>query len=120
VELNLSPRCILAVLATAGAVLALVLAMTLGGASASAAVHRHAVHHARHHVAKNTSDPAGPANQDNVQSGDQTSPDNPASQTAGEGESSVESEHGQPGEPPNGHQDTGGNIDHQCDGNCVE
>ena len=75
-ELNLSSRRILAVFATAGAVLALVLAMTLGGASARAAVHRHAVHHARHHLAKKTSDPAGPTDQGNVQSGNQTSPDN--------------------------------------------
>jgi hypothetical protein len=118
VELKLSARRALALLVAAGAVLALVLAMTLG--SASAAVHRHNVHHARHHVAQRTTDPAGPADGDNVRSGDQTTPDNPSGETASEGESNIESEQGQPGEPANGHQDAGGNVDHQCDGNCVE
>ena len=119
-ELNLSSRRILAVFAAACAGLALVLAITLSGASARAAVHRHAVHPARHHLANKTTDPADPTDQGNVQSGNQTSPDNTPGQTTGEGESNVESEQGQPGEPANGHQDTGANVDHQCDGNCVE
>lgn len=119
-EQNLSSRRILAVFMAAGMVLALILAMTLGGATANAAGHRHATHNARHHHATKIGDPPGQTDPDNVQSGDQTSPDNPSGQTTGEGGSNVESEQGQPGEPANGHQDANGNVDHQCNGNCVE
>jgi hypothetical protein len=42
-------------------------------------------------------------------------------ESAGETESSVESEQGQPGEPVNGHEDPPGqNVNHECTGNCVE
>lgn len=118
---------------------ALVLALTAllafvllsgGPRTAQAAVRhatKHATHHvthhaghARHHSAATTADPTGPSDGDNVQSGDQTSPDNPPGETTGEGESNVESEQGQPGEPANGHQDTGPNVNNECTGNCVQ
>lgn len=56
---------------------------------------------------------------DNVQSGDQTGADT-LGETGGEGESNVESEQGQPGEPANGHQDTGANANNECTGTCVQ
>lgn len=96
--------------------------LSAGTRTAQAAV-RHATHHPAHHArhhARSASDPAGTTDPDNLQSGDQTSPDNAPGATAGEGESNVEPELGQQGEPANGHQDAAGNADHQCDGNCVE
>lgn len=98
--------------------------LSAGTKIAQAAPHHaihHAVHHARHHA---TNDPTTTADPDNVQSGDQTSPDTPG--TAGsetpssESESSVDTEQGQPGEPANGHQDTGANAVNECTGNCVQ
>ncbi len=42
-------------------------------------------------------------------------------ETAGEQESSVEAEQGQPGEPANGHADQPGqDVNHECTGDCVE
>jgi hypothetical protein len=67
-----------------------------------------------------------PSDPDNVQSGDQTTPDQPAASSESESNSESESssdnsEQGQPGEPAVGHQDPPGqNVDHQCDGNCQE
>ncbi len=44
-----------------------------------------------------------------------------SNETAGEQESSVESEQGQTGEPANGHADQpGANVNHECTGDCVE
>lgn len=84
----------------------------------------HATHHARHarHAARTTADPTGAPDGDNVQSGDQTTPDPTSAAAPGEtsGESSVETEQGQPGEPANGHQDPAGSAGSQCDGNCVQ
>jgi hypothetical protein len=86
------------------------------------ATHRAAHHarHTRHHAARTAADPAATSDADNVQSGDQTSPDNPPAATTGEGESNTESEQGQPGEPANGHQDTGSNANNECTGDCVQ
>jgi hypothetical protein len=119
----------------AAGILALSLLMVAGGGgptAAQAASHskRHAHHHAIRHHARHASgvasDPVTAADPDNVQSGDQTTPDAPgisatSSETSGESESAVESEQGQPGEPVNGHEDAPGeNIAHECTGNCVE
>jgi hypothetical protein len=80
------------------------------------------MHHARHHAS--TNDPTTTTDPDNVQSGDQTGPDTPGTTssetTSSESESSVDSEQGQPGEPANGHQDTGANAVNECTGNCVQ
>lgn len=136
----------IAVLALAfGAALAFAL-LSSGTGPAQAAVH-HAKHHARQH-----SEPTGGPDTDNVQSGDQTSPDpsgaasttgdHPGStdpgnvqsgdqttpdttgaapgESTGSGESSVETEQGQPGEPANGHQDSGTGAGNECAGNCVQ
>jgi hypothetical protein len=125
---------VLTVLA-AGIVAWLILLMAGGGGvtTAQAAAshgksrvqHHVARHHARH-ASRVGSDPVTTADPDNVQSGDQTTPDpsgtsGTASDTSGESESNVESEQGQPGEPANGHQDAPGqNVAHECTGNCVE
>jgi hypothetical protein len=98
--------------------------LSAGTRVAQAAPHHathHATHHARHHAS--TNDPTTTTDPDNVQSGDQTTPDAPgttSSETSSESESSVDSEQGQPGEPANGHQDTGANAVNECTGNCVQ
>jgi hypothetical protein len=113
----------IAVLALAfGAALAFAL-LSSGTGPAQAKVHhaKHQVHHARHHSA--TSDQPGSTDPDTVQSGDQTTPDTSGAapgESTGSGESSVETEQGQPGEPANGHQDTGSGAGSDCTGNCVQ
>ena len=114
---------VLVALAIAAATL-LLCALTAGSTGAAAQARpRHATHHATHHARHHArvADPAGgTADPDNVQSGDQSTPDTP-SETSGENESNVESEQGQAGEPANGHQDApGANVNHECTGNCVE
>ena len=85
-------------------------------------------------VASTSGEPTSP-DTDNLQVGDQTSPDsgaaamsrkaekasaNASEQTPSDSEQSADSEQGQPGEPNSGHQDPPGNVDHSCTGNCVE
>jgi len=68
------------------------------------------------------------ADPDQVEQGDQTTPDTPAEQAsenetpgAAESESTTESEQGQPGEPAVGHEDPPSqDVQHECTGNCVE
>jgi hypothetical protein len=59
---------------------------------------------------------------DNVQSGDQTTQDQPGEQSSeSETENAGDSESGQPGEPAQGHEDPAGqNVNHECTGNCQE
>jgi hypothetical protein len=89
-------------------------------------VTKHAVHHAARasHHTRAAAEPTGTTDADNIQAGDQTTPDTGSAKTAGEGESSTESstdaEQGQPGEPVGGHQDAGGNVNNDCTGNCVQ
>ena len=55
---------------------------------------------------------------DNLQVGDQTTPDKPGSpMDTGGGEQNA-NEEGQAGD--SGHQDPAGNVNHQCGGDCVE
>jgi hypothetical protein len=126
----------IAMLALAAAAALMLALMSNGAGPAQAAVHnagKHRVHHARHHSAAR--EQAGGTDPDNVQSGDQTTPDNNVQsgdqsapdtsgsapgENTGAGESSVESEQGQPGEPANGHQDGGSNTANECTGNCVQ
>jgi hypothetical protein len=109
-----------------GAVLAF--ALLSGGARPAQAAARHATKHATHHVAhharhhaRSVRDPAGTTDPDNVQSGDQTTPDTPSAATPGEtsGESSETS-----GEAPGDTQPTGGATDNnfqgECTGDCVQ
>jgi hypothetical protein len=118
-----------AVLALAAAI-ALTL-MALGGRGPTAA------HAAVKHAAKQSVTARDP---DTLQVGNQTSPDpagsaaktasanDPAgnSQAGGadtsstSGESSVDSEQGQPGEPAVGHADPAGSAGSDCTGNCVQ
>jgi hypothetical protein len=110
--------------AIAALVLAVAVALTFalmssGTPAAHAAVkHAAAKHATTNHVARAQADPAGPSDGDTVQSGDQSTPDPTSSETSGE--SAPESEAGQPGEPANGHQDTGTNAQNDCTGNCVQ
>lgn len=82
--------------------------------------------HAPRATAQRLQDTPTPSDSDNIQSGDQTAPDQPSSssesESSPESESSTDSsEQGQPGEPAVGHEDAPGqNVDHQCDGNCQE
>lgn len=105
----------LALAALVGAV-ALALVVALGGspASESGTASAAVVHH-RHHAPKRlhraesgeTSEGTNAADTDNVQSGDQTSPDNNT------GDNSQESD------GTDSHQDAAGeNVDHQCPPNC--
>jgi hypothetical protein len=41
-------------------------------------------------------------------------------ETTTEQESTAEPEAGQPGEPVNGHEDAGANVNHECTADCVE
>jgi hypothetical protein len=121
---------ILAVLAAG--IAAFLLLMMAGGslpstAQAAASHAKHAKHATRHHArhASATTDPA--TDPDNVQSGDQTTPDpsgaastDPAGETGGTSESTVDPEAGQPGEPANGWQDAPGAPGVDCTGNCVQ
>ena len=81
--------------------------------------HRTARHTAFADTEQNTTDT------DNVQQGDQTSPDTPSSGASEESttqeEQSADTEQGQPGEPSGGgHQDPPGDVNHECSGNCQE
>ena len=61
---------------------------------------------------------------DNVQQGDQISPDTASSgvsEEVGAPEApSADTEQGQSGEPSGGHQDPPGDVNHECSGNCQE
>jgi hypothetical protein len=106
---------IAALVLTLGAVLAFALLSGGTRTAQAAAKHatKHATHHARHHAAKKSStDPTTTTDGDNVQSGDQSTPDTP-SETSGEGTPSSEDQL-QPGEPAGGHQDPSGNVDNNC------
>jgi hypothetical protein len=87
-------------------------AMAQSGASTAPAVHA---------PAKATaSEPVSSPDTDNVQQGDQTSPDVPAATKAGEagGESEKASEsENAPSDGPGGHEDPPGNVDNQQTGN---
>jgi hypothetical protein len=109
-----------------GAVLAF--ALLSGGTRTAQAATRHATKHATHrvahhagHHARSVSDPAGTTDPDNVQSGDQTTPDSTSAATPGEtsGESSETS-----GEAPGDTQPAGGATDNnfqgECTGDCVQ
>lgn len=117
---------LLVALVIAAATMLLLTLSAAPGARAQAKTH-HVTHHARHAAKRHAlrgaraSDPVGgTADPDNVQSGDQSTPDK-SSEASGENESSIESEQGQPREPANGHQDTpGADANHECTGNCVE
>ncbi|HEY6398174.1 MAG TPA: hypothetical protein VIX82_12040, partial [Solirubrobacteraceae bacterium] len=70
-----------------------------------------------------TRDPAGSTDGDNVQSGDTTSPDTSGAapgESTGSGESSVDTEAGQPGEPSPGFADAPGAPGQDCTGTCVQ
>jgi hypothetical protein len=85
---------------------------------------------ARVHAAKPLSKPAvvptksptsggQPADPDNVQSGDQSSPDQPGEQSS-ESDNGTDNEAGQQGEPAQGHEDPPGDVNHECTGDCQE
>ena len=61
---------------------------------------------------------------DNLQQGDQTTPDageQRDSESSGDNESSLDSEPAQPGDPAVGHEDTAGqDLNHECTGDCAE
>jgi hypothetical protein len=61
---------------------------------------------------------------DNVQQGDQTTPDTANSRASEEASApeapSSDTEQGQAGEPASGHQDPPGDANHECGGNCQE
>jgi hypothetical protein len=115
---------IVAVVLALGALAAFALLSASAHTAQAAVGHagKHAVHHARHHAARKSTEQTTATDGDNVQSGDQTAPGETSGESSGEtsGESSVESEQGQPGEPANGHQDTGPNANNDCTGNCVQ
>jgi DMSO/TMAO reductase YedYZ molybdopterin-dependent catalytic subunit len=116
ISLMKRPRRMFVLMALLAISVGLMFALLAGGdklpAIANAAVHHAA--RATHHAAKaSASDP------DNVQSGDQTTPDSPQP-LASESESSAEAEQGQPGEPAAGHQDAAGSVGSDCTGNCVQ
>lgn len=54
---------------------------------------------------------------DNIQSGDQTGPDNAEES---ESESESDNEQGQRGEPAGGYEDPPGDVNHECTGDCQE
>jgi hypothetical protein len=91
-----------------GATFALSVVTAQGQSTAHAKKHAVKRHHAttRHHSPRAAQAATGDTSGEN----------------AGEasGEASTESEAGQPGEPANGHADTGANAQHECTGNCVE
>jgi hypothetical protein len=62
--------------------------------------------------------PAAATDPDNVQSGDQTTPDTPAaaSATKAAADETAIAETGAPSDGPGGHTDSGPNVDHQFDG----
>lgn len=115
-------------LATAVVLLVATTAIALAGQRTPAHAHGHARSDtgqgthlrlgARHTTEQNALDT------DNVQQGDQTTPD-----TAGSGSSdeagapeapSADTEQGPPGEQSGGHQDPNGDVNHECGGNCQE
>lgn len=73
------------------------------------------------HVSSKSGQSAGDT--DNVQSGDQTTPDQADEQSSeSSSESSGDNEAGQAGEPADGqgHQDPPGDVNHECTDNCQE
>lgn len=73
---------------------------------------------ARPSVSSKSGESAGDT--DNVQSGDQTTFDQPDQQSP-ESESGGDNEAGQAGEPAQGHEDPAGqDVNHECTGNCQE
>jgi hypothetical protein len=106
------PGRVMAIAALVLSIGALVAFALLSAGSAQAKAH-HAGTHARHHAAF-VSDTTGANDPGTAQSGDQSTPD------ASSGESTVESEQGQPGEPANGHQDAPGTAGSDCQGDCVQ
>jgi hypothetical protein len=111
-------RRLIAILVVVGALVGASFTVSALAAQGPATVHakKHAAK--RHSTKRHHSTRAAQATNQNT--GDTTG-DN-SNETAGEtsGESSAESEAGQPGEPANGHQDTGADAQHECTGNCVE
>jgi hypothetical protein len=92
VELKLSPRRLLGILAATGVAVAVVLAMTLSSSTASAAVnhknHKHAVHHAAQADppgASEANEPAGAADEPKETAGEnvKADPDGPAGPDVG-------------------------------------
>ena|SRR5712691_5532517 len=70
-----------------------------------------------------SSGPAEQSDPDNVQSGDQTTPDQPGEQSSESESESADTEAGQQGEPAQGqgHEDpAGADVNHECTGNCQE
>ncbi len=101
-------------------------ALALGGAVFAQAkpASGHGSHHVRHHVVRAASSKsAGPADGDNVQSGDQTTQDNRASSEQSGAENLEQtgpgSESAAGNDGPGGHADAPGNpnADHQFQGN---
>ncbi|MGZ4257005.1 MAG: hypothetical protein ACXVRE_04500 [Gaiellaceae bacterium] len=84
------------------------------------------MHAAKSHSTVTLRTPSRPSTEssdtDNVQSGDQTTPDSQGEQPSGsESESGSDAESGQPGEPAQGHEDPAGqDVNHECTGNCQE
>ena len=96
-----------------------------GAATASQQTRTHPVkrHTARHHskttrAHSKTTRTAQTADTDNVQSGDQTAPDNPSGENESAGENENASEPA--GEAQPGHEDPQGQqVDHQCPPDCA-
>jgi cytoskeletal protein RodZ len=64
----------------------------------------------------------GESDTDNIQFGDQTTPDQPEQPAQeSEAENNADTKAGQPGEPGQGHEDPAGQeVNHECTGNCQE
>lgn len=116
------------ILAIAVVVLVATSAIALAGQRAPA----HAQNHARTHMgqaahprpgARRTAEQHA-VDTDNVQQGDQTTPDTANSRASEEANTpeapSSDTEQGQAGEPSSGHQDPPGDVNHECGGNCQE
>jgi hypothetical protein len=118
-----------------GVLLVVIACVVLAGAAFAnkgSRSHRLAPHHARAHAhavapsakpalapSKGATSAGDPADPDNVQSGDQRTPDQPGEQSS-ESENATDSETGQQGEPAQGHEDPPGDVNHECTGNCQE
>lgn len=90
--------------------------------AATGHITKQAAHHAAraHHHTRAAAERTGTNDADNIQAGDQTTPDTGSAKTAGEGESSTDAEQGQPREPVDGHRDAGAKVNNDCTGNCVQ
>jgi hypothetical protein len=99
---------------------AAVTALAVGGvanATKGGSVHKKAAHHAAKHASRSSETATG-VDTDNVQSGDQTTPDSVKATGAETSESSTEtSGESSPGDGPGGHEDAAGaEEDHQFEG----